>query len=147
MCPLLPTERGAHSWPARYTEAMPYLYASNTFAMRNARTILRIPSLLPPKHLHAIRSVLLTAAIGLGNRHGQPAYVLKKAAEANPDRLEVVWAEAWRILAGMQALVELHVVLQPVNGGGNFLMRESYEVALEPVEKMGDGGGVFTSSS
>lgn len=40
----------------------------------------------------------------------------------------------------MQALVELHVVLQPVNGGGNFLMRESYEVALEPVEKMGDGG-------
>lgn len=40
----------------------------------------------------------------------------------------------------MQGLGELHVVLQPVNGSGNFLMRESYEVALEPVGKRGDGG-------
>ncbi|OBT62728.1 hypothetical protein VE03_07098 [Pseudogymnoascus sp. 23342-1-I1] len=128
-----------------YAEAIPYVYSSNTFAIRNASNLLRISSLLPLKHVNAIRSVLLTSAIATGHRHWQPLYVLKEAAELNPDRRQEVWTVAWRILAGMRSLKELHVVLQPVNGSGNFLLWGCREVPLEPVEERWEGEGrVFT---
>lgn len=125
----------------KYTEAISYIYSSNTFVIRNVDNMYYIPSFLPPQRLNTICSLLFI--LGISIRHGGGP-LLRRFVEVDEDHLKY-WAEVWRTLSGMRSLRVLHVDLRPVNNAGYFYQRASLQVALEPVEKKGEGGwGTFS---
>ncbi|KAI9845111.1 MAG: hypothetical protein M1838_001900 [Thelocarpon superellum] len=83
-----------------YAEAIDLLYASNQFELGNPDCLERLPRLLLPQRMHAIRRLRFTWHLSEPPFCGGSRYK------------DTVWTIIWQVLASMKGLRELQVELQ-----------------------------------
>jgi hypothetical protein len=87
---------------SRYSEALPILYASNTFDFRSLDTLWQFPTTILPQRLDMIRSINVRFSFRPGEKQ---------------ERDEIAWRRACKALEGMRGLKRLWVILDDKREG------------------------------
>ncbi len=118
----------------RYTEAIDFLYSSNTFVTLDPRVLKWLPITLLPQRIDAIRSLRFIWLLSNGPPVGIPP------GFAGPQYQELAryqdrWREIWYIISTMKSLQSLYVKLE-VSTDWATLNKESAEILLEPIKQI-----------
>ncbi|QIX01859.1 hypothetical protein AMS68_007376 [Peltaster fructicola] len=87
-----------------YNESIHILYAANTFDVRRAECLLRLPKVIPLQHLDSIRSLRFSTAFQypIYAQHAQANNEILRTRAWSPPDDAAKWPEACRVLSSMR---------------------------------------------
>jgi hypothetical protein len=115
-----------------YSEAIEYLYSTNSFVVSDVAVIAHLPLLLLPQRINSIVSLRFTWFI----RACPPLQSGIQAKNAQSLASQIVWDKVWNNISSMQHLRKLQVCLMVSSHFWQDINQKDLQVLLDPINKV-----------